>query len=89
MLLDRWSFHRDRTPFLKTAFSRWTTLEYAQLRSLDSRDTLILDDFYGALEQFRLYARTTEDMPEALEEAYDEALLVLQTRGMLAVEILR
>ncbi len=88
-LLDRWSFHRDRTPFLWTVFSRWPTLRYRQLQHLEPAVTLILDDFYEQLEAFRLYIRTTEDMPEALEEVYDEAHRTLASRGNRALEALQ
>lgn len=89
LLLNRWSFHRDRTPFLWTSFSRWPTLGYPQLQALDTSLTLVLDDFYAELEAFRLYIRSTEDMPEALEEVYDESLEALDLRGKLALEALQ
>jgi len=89
MQLDRWSFHRDRTPFLCTAFSRWTSIHYSQLKYLEPEVTLVLDDFYAPLEAFRLYIRTTEDMPEALTEVYDHTLEILAHRGKLALEALQ
>jgi len=56
---------------------------------LDTRSTLALDDFYASLEAFRLYIRTTEDMPEALMEVYDETLEILTQRGKHALEALQ
>lgn len=87
--LETWSFHRDRTPFLWSTFSRWNTLRYAQIRHLEPTLTLVLDDFYAPLEAFRLYARTTEDMPEALMDVYDQTLQTLKERGERALEALQ
>ena len=74
---------------MSSTFSRWNTLRYTQIRHLEPTLTLVLDDFYAALETFRLYVRTTEDMPEALMEVYDQTLETLNERGERALEALR
>lgn len=87
-LLRRWRFHRDRKPFLVTAFSRWQTVRASQLAWVDPAVALQVDSFYATLEAFRRYIRSTEDMHEALEETYDEALERLREDGQRALRAL-
>ncbi len=69
-LVEMWSRHRDRGPFLDTLFSRYRTLGFPDLALLPVDAVAKVDAFYRELEEFRLYCRFTEDMPTSLEEAY-------------------
>jgi hypothetical protein len=85
-LLDTWSRHRDRGPFLDTVFSRWTTLSMTDLGLIEAEAMVACDTFYRELEDFRLYIRFTQDMPATLADRYDLALRHLAAYGALAVD---
>lgn len=85
-LLDTWSRHRDRGPFLDTVFSRWTTLSMTDLGLVEAEALLACESFYRELEDFRLYIRFTQDMPTTLADRYDVALQHLAAYGALAIE---
>jgi len=72
LIVKVWSVHRHRWPMEEAAFSRWTTLRWPELSLLEMEESLALDAFYRALENFRGYVRRTRDMPLHLEEQYAE-----------------
>lgn len=85
-LLETWSRHRDRGPFIDTVFVRWTTLSMTDLALVDAEAMAACEAFYRELEDFRLYMRFTQDMPATLEERYDLALRHLRAYADLALE---
>jgi len=87
-LVQMWSVHRKREPFLETVFSRWTTLNFEQLGYLDLEELVIVEGFYRELDEFRLYIRFTQDMPNMLSNRYDTLLKRLEAYGRLAIEAL-
>ena len=84
-LLDTWSRHRDRGPFLDTVFSRWRTLSMADLALVEDDAIEACEAFYRELEDFRLYMRFTQDMPTTLADRYDVSLKHIAAYGALAV----
>lgn len=86
LLLEAWSRHRDRGPFIDTLFSRWNTLTMADLAMLDAEAMAACESFYREVEDFRLYLRFTQDMPATLTDRYDEAVRHLQAYAELALE---
>ena len=88
LLLDVWSRHRDRGPFVDTLHSRWKTLSMPDLATLDTEMVVHVEAFYRELEDLSLYFRFTQDMPTTLEDSFDEGLLRLQAYGALAIEAL-
>lgn len=87
-LLDTWSRHRDRGPFIDTVFTRWTTLSMTDLALIEVDAIAACEAFYRELEDFRLYMRFTQDMPATLADRYDAALQHLRAYGELALESL-
>ncbi len=87
-LIAMWSSHRDRTPFLETVFNRWSTLSYADLAALETDEVVLMETFFRELEEFRLYIRFTQDMPNMLSSRYDWMLKRLEAYGAMAVEAL-
>ena len=85
-LLDAWSRHRDRGPFLDTMFSRWTTLSMTDLGLLEAEAMASCEAFYRELDDFRLYIRFTQDMPATLADRFDLALKHVTAYGALALE---
>ncbi len=85
-LLDVWSRHRDRGPFVDTVFSRWTTLSLTDLALIEPEAIESAEAFYRELEDFRLYMRFTQDMPTTLAERYDLSLKHIAAYGALAIE---
>ncbi len=86
LLLDAWSRHRERGPFLDTMFSRWTTIGMTDLALIDSDALVACEAFYRELDDFRMYCRYTQDMPTTMAERYELALRTLDAYGRLAVE---
>ncbi|MEO0600640.1 MAG: hypothetical protein AAF211_04335 [Myxococcota bacterium] len=86
LLLEAWSRHRDRGPFVDTMFSRWTTIAMTDLALIDSDALTACEAFYRELDDFRMYCRYTEDMPTTMTARYDVALRTLDAYGRLAVE---
>lgn len=70
-LLDVWSVHRKREPFLDAVYSRWTTLGFPLLAELRTDEVAVVDAFYRELDEFRLYISYTQDMPTTLGDRYD------------------
>lgn len=87
-LLDVWSVHRKREPFLETVHSRWTTVGFPLMAELGTEEVAIVDTFYRELDEFRLYISFTQDMPTTLGERYDWFLERLTAYGHLAIEAL-
>ncbi|MEN0065820.1 MAG: hypothetical protein AAGA48_27015 [Myxococcota bacterium] len=86
LLLDAWSRHRDRGPFIDTMFSRWTTIGMTDLALIDSEALTACEAFYRELDDFRMYCRYTQDMPTTMAERFDLALRTLDAYGRLAIE---
>lgn len=87
-LLQTWSRHRAREPFLDTLFSRYRTLNAGDLAELSEDMIEALEAFYEAHGEFVSYVRFTEDMPVTLEERFDELVEALLEVGEVALEVL-
>jgi hypothetical protein len=87
-LVEIWSRHRDRGPFLDTVFSRWRTLALSDLALIDAEAMVACEAFYRELDELRLYFQFTQDMPTTLDERYEEALTRVTAYGTLAVRLL-
>lgn len=87
-LMDTWSRHRDRGPFLDTVFSRWRTIAMTDLALIDSSTMVACEAFYRELDDLRLYFQFTQDMPATMSERYDEGLKRVAAYGALAIELL-
>jgi hypothetical protein len=85
-LVQMWSMHRDRGPFLDTVSSRWNTLTFSDLAWLESEEVLVVETFYRELEEFRLYIRFTQDMPNMLSSRYEWMHRRLEAYGRMALE---
>lgn len=87
-LIEIWSRHRDRGPFIDTVFSRWRTLAMADLALLDSEAAVACEAFYHELDELRFYFQFTQDMPTTMLDRYDGALGRVAAYGALAMELL-
>jgi hypothetical protein len=87
-LVELWSRHRDRTPFLDTVFSRWRTLSMVDLALVEADAMVACEAFYRELDDLRLYFQFTQDMPVTLEERYDEGMVRVSAYGRLAIGLL-
>ncbi len=87
-LIQMWSLHRQREPFLETVFSRWTTLDFTDLSLLSLEEVVVVESFYRELDEFRLYIRFTQDMPTMMTTRYGQLLVRLEAYGRKAVEVL-
>lgn len=85
-LIQMWSAHRKREPFLDTVHSRWNTLDFPMLAELETDEVVVVETFYRELEDFRLYMSFTQDMPTTLGDRYDEITQRLAAYGELALE---
>lgn len=88
LLLEVWSRHRDRGPFVDTLHSRWRTLTMPDLATLDTEMLVHVEAFYRELDDLSLYFRFTQDMPTTLADAFDEGLMRLQAYGAMAIDAL-
>ena len=88
MLIDVWSRHRDRGPFVDTLHSRWRTVSFPDLATLPTEMVVAVEAFYRELDEISLYFRFTQDMPTTLSDAYDDGLRRLAAYGALAIEAL-
>ncbi len=88
MLLEVWSRHRDRGPFLDTLESRWSTLGFPELALLEPDVLGLTERFYRELADFRLYMAFTDDMPSTLSDRYDQVVDRLQRVGVPAIDAL-
>lgn len=87
-LLEIWSRHRDRGPFVDTVYSRWKTLAMADLALLEPEAAVACEAFYRELEELRLYFQYTQDMPTTMEDRYADALRRVAAYGALAIGLL-
>lgn len=87
-LIDMWSLHRKREPFLETVFSRWDTLGFPMLAELTTEEVAVVDAFYREIDEFRLYISFTQDMPTTLADRYDWICQRITAYGELATEAL-
>jgi hypothetical protein len=87
-LVQMWSLHRDRGPFLDTMQTRWRTLPMADLLYLDDDALVWIESFHRELDELRLYMRFTQDMPVMLSGRYDWMLRRLASYGQRAVDAL-
>ncbi len=69
-LVELWSRHRDRGPFIDTLFTRWRTLSFQDLALMSSATVAAVELFYRELDEFKLYVGFTQDMPTTLSERY-------------------
>jgi hypothetical protein len=88
LLLEIWSRHRDRGPFVDTIFSRWKTLSMTDLALLDRDAAVACEAFYRELDELRLYFQFTQDMPSTLSDRYAEALRRVAAYGAAALDVL-
>ena len=88
LLLEVWSRHRDRGPFVDTLHSRWRTLTMPDLATLDTEMLVHVESFYRELDDMSLYLRFTQDMPTTLADGLDEGIRRLAAYGALAIEAL-
>ena len=70
MLLELWSKHRKREPFLKTLRSRYYDLPGSDLIALRPATLKLLSEFYLHHEKLYLYMEYTEDMILMLEDKF-------------------
>lgn len=87
-LVQMWSLHRDRTPFLETLSSRWASVTVGDLLHLDEEAMVIVEAFYREVDEFRLYVRFTQDMPVMLSGRYDWMVKRLDAFGEAAITAL-
>lgn len=87
-LVDVWSRHRDRGPFLDTVFSRWRTIALTDLALIEHDAMVACEAFYRELDELRLYFQYTQDMPSTLDEQYAKALVRIVEYGALALSAL-
>ncbi len=78
LLLEVWSRHRDRGPFLDTLYSRWATVGFSELCGLEPDVATLIDGFYREVGNFRLYVSYTQDMPSTLADRLEITLLRLR-----------
>jgi hypothetical protein len=88
LLLEVWGRHRDRGPFLDTLFSRWETVGFVELTSLDPEVATSIDIFYREVANFRLYVAYTQDMPSTLTDRLDAVLVRLRELAGPAIDAL-
>jgi hypothetical protein len=87
-LLETWSRHRDRGPFLDAVFTRWRTLSMTDLALVESEAVVACEAFYRELDELKLYFQFTQDMPTTMDERYRDALVRISAYGALAVQLL-
>lgn len=87
-LLEVWSRHRDRGPFLDTVFSRWRTLALSDLALMEIETVTACEAFYRELDELRMYFQFTQDMPTTMESRYDEATVRIRAYANLAIQLL-
>ena len=88
MLVDIWSRHRDRGPFLDTLHTRWRSLSLPDMATLHGDQLVALESFYRELDDLTMYFRFTQDMPTTLSDVYSDGLRRLQAYGQIALDAL-
>ena len=87
-LMGVWTRHRTRAPFVDTTFDRWKTLGLTDLTILESREVILVAEYFRELDDLRLYLGYTEDMPRTLEQNVTRALIQLRVKAARALEAL-
>jgi len=87
-LVDVWSRHRDRGPFIDTLHTRWRSLSLPDLATLDGDVLVALESFYRELDDLTMYFRFTQDMPTTLADTYRDGLRRLAAYAAIAIDAL-
>jgi len=87
-LVEIWSRHRDRGPFIDTLHTRWRTLTLPDMATLDGEVLVALESFYRELDDLAMYFRFTQDMPTTLADTYRDGLRRLAAYAKIAIEAL-
>lgn len=88
LLLEVWSRHRDRGPFLDTLHTRWRSLSLPDMATLEGDQLVALESFYRELDDLTMYFRFTQDMPTTLSDVYADGLRRLRAYGDIALDAL-
>jgi hypothetical protein len=88
LLVELWGRHRSRSPFLDTTFQRYRSLAMAELLLLERVELEAVEAFYRELDELRFYLSHTEDMPKALADTIDGALVRLRNVAQVALGVL-
>lgn len=88
LLVELWGRHRVRSPFLDTTFQRYRTLALGELLQLGRHEIESVEAYYRELDDLRFYLSHTEDMPRALAETLDGALVRLRNVAAVALNVL-
>jgi hypothetical protein len=88
LLVELWSRHRDRGPFLDTLHTRWRTLGLPDMATLSGEQIVALESFYRELDDLTMYFRFTQDMPTTLADAYSDGLRRLAAYASIALDAL-
>ncbi len=87
-LIEVWSRHRDRGPFIDTLHTRWRSLSLPDMATLSGDQLVALESFYRELDDLTMYFRFTQDMPTTLADAYRDGLRRLAAYGDIALDAL-
>lgn len=87
-LVRMWSKHRDRQPFLDSVFHRWRSVGFPDLAEFETDQVVAIDAFFRKVDEFRLYACYTQDMPTGLSDRLDSVIGRLRTLGEAAIDAL-
>ena len=87
-LVQMWSKHRDRSPFVDTVHNRWKTVGFPDLSALDVETVATVDAFFRKVDEFKLYVCYTQDMPTTMGKRYDFAVERLRAYGEAALDSL-
>jgi hypothetical protein len=87
-LVTLWSRTRSRVPFQELLFTRWRTVGVEALLELDADALAALEAFHAAVDDLRLYATFTEDMPTTMADRLDVAVRELAALGDAALAAL-
>lgn len=85
-LVELWSKHRAREPFVDTLFARWATAGVTELTLLSPEAIGPLSAFHDAVDDLRFYLRHTDDMPTTLGDRLRAEIEALEP---LAADALR
>jgi len=88
LLVELWGRHRSRSPFLDTTFQRYRSLPMAELLLLERPEIEAIEAYYRQLDELRFYLSHTEDMPKALADTIDGALVRLRRVAQVALGVL-
>jgi hypothetical protein len=88
LLVELWGKHRVRTPFLDTTFRRYRSLEMGDLLLLERGEFEAIEAYYRELDELRFYLSHTDDMPRALADTLDGALVRIRNVARVALGVL-